>query len=151
MNDPLDAVDRWHWILTTLGVPARYLHNKHGPCPMCGGKDRFRWDDLEGRGTYICNQCGAGDGLMLVMGFKRWDKASACAAVGLITGTHKKNPLPPTRLPALRGARLLWVVALLIALEASLGSWLVCAYTQALGQMLAHVEMYLSRALDLSH
>lgn len=29
------------------------------------GKDRFRFDDKEGRGTWVCNQCGAGDGLSL--------------------------------------------------------------------------------------
>ncbi|MCX8693479.1 hypothetical protein J3U07_03385, partial [Gilliamella sp. B2881] len=23
---------------------------------MCGGKDRFRFDNQNGRGTYICNQ-----------------------------------------------------------------------------------------------
>ncbi|NYY79755.1 hypothetical protein DMH17_06695 [Raoultella planticola] len=33
---------------------------------MCGGADRFRFDDKEGRGTWFCNQCGAGDGLKLV-------------------------------------------------------------------------------------
>ncbi|MDI5829610.1 hypothetical protein MJN51_36035, partial [Salmonella enterica subsp. enterica serovar Kentucky] len=35
---------------------------RHAPCPACGGKDRFRFDD-NGRGSFICNQCGAGDGL----------------------------------------------------------------------------------------
>ncbi len=39
---------------------------KHGPCPACGGKDRFRLDDKAGRGTWFCNLCGAGDGLDLV-------------------------------------------------------------------------------------
>ncbi|WP_435052153.1 primase-helicase zinc-binding domain-containing protein [Escherichia coli] len=40
--------------------------NRHQPCPVCGGSDRFRFDDREGRGTWYCNQCGAGDGLKLV-------------------------------------------------------------------------------------
>ena len=31
------------------------------------GKDRFRLDDKEGRGTWICNQCGNGDGLDLLV------------------------------------------------------------------------------------
>jgi putative DNA primase/helicase len=35
---------------------------------MCGGKDRFRFDDKDGRGRYICNSCGAGDGFQLVQG-----------------------------------------------------------------------------------
>jgi hypothetical protein len=37
--------------------------NRHQACPVCGGSDRFRFDDKEGRGTWFCNQCGAGDGL----------------------------------------------------------------------------------------
>ena len=35
----------------SLGVPAKALTNRHGPCPICGGKDRFRFDDKGGRGT----------------------------------------------------------------------------------------------------
>jgi putative DNA primase/helicase len=34
---------------------------------MCGGKDRFRFDDKEGHGTWICTHCGAGDGFSLLM------------------------------------------------------------------------------------
>ena len=49
-----------------LGVPAKALRNRHGPCPVCGGKDRFRFDDKGGRGTWICSRCGAGDGIELV-------------------------------------------------------------------------------------
>lgn len=38
---------------------------KHMPCPICGGTDRFRVEK-DGSG-YYCNQCGAGDGISLVM------------------------------------------------------------------------------------
>lgn len=58
---------RWFAILTMLGVDRRYLRNRHGPCPACGGNDRFRWDDKNGDGTFYCNQCGAGSGIDLVM------------------------------------------------------------------------------------
>jgi putative DNA primase/helicase len=56
----LDAADgRWFDILTTLGgIHADYLQDRHGPCPLCGGEDRFRWDDLDGKGGGYCNQCG---------------------------------------------------------------------------------------------
>lgn len=59
------AIGHWPDLLAAVGIdtPRR---GKHGPCPTCGGKDRFRLDDKGGRGTWICNQCGAGDGLMLV-------------------------------------------------------------------------------------
>jgi len=59
------AQGRWPVILPLLGihVPA---NGQHGPCPACGGTDRFRLDDKAGRGTWICSQCGHGDGLDLV-------------------------------------------------------------------------------------
>lgn len=63
------AVGQWPSILAAIGVPSRALVNKHGPCPMCGGKDRFRFDNLDGRGTFFCSQCGNGDGIKLVMLF----------------------------------------------------------------------------------
>lgn len=62
------AAGRWPGILRALGIEEPALSGKHGPCPMCGGTDRFRFDDKEGRGTYYCSGCGAGDGLALAMG-----------------------------------------------------------------------------------
>lgn len=59
------AYGHWPTLLAALGIDTPH-HGKHGPCPACGGKDRFRFDDKEGRGTWICSQCGAGDGLALV-------------------------------------------------------------------------------------
>lgn len=60
---------RGHWgeLLPVLGVDSRFLVNQHGPCPICGGKDRFRWDDQNGGGGYFCSGCGAGDGFDLVI------------------------------------------------------------------------------------
>lgn len=39
---------------------------KKTPCPACGGRDRFRFDDKKGSGDYFCQQCGPGDGLGLI-------------------------------------------------------------------------------------
>ncbi|WP_446890710.1 primase-helicase zinc-binding domain-containing protein [Aeromonas veronii] len=59
------AQGQWREILTANGIKLPEP-KKHGPCPICmAGKDRFRFDDKEGRGTWVCNQCGAGDGLSL--------------------------------------------------------------------------------------
>jgi putative DNA primase/helicase len=59
---------RWHGILSTLGVPAEALRDKHGPCPLgCGGKKSFRFDNKGQRGTWICTHCGAGDGFDLLV------------------------------------------------------------------------------------
>ncbi|TAJ88609.1 MAG: hypothetical protein EPO10_01440 [Reyranella sp.] len=35
-------------------------------CSICGGKDRFRFDDKGVEGTWFCNQCRAGTGIILV-------------------------------------------------------------------------------------
>ncbi len=75
------ARGRWPGILEALGVEARFLRYRHGPCPMCGGKDRFRFDDKNGLGTWFCNQCGSGDGFTLLRYFKGWAFDKAAKAV----------------------------------------------------------------------
>ncbi|EAV6897496.1 DUF927 domain-containing protein [Salmonella enterica] len=59
------ARGNWRDIYQRLGVKIPE-NGKHGACPKCGGKDRFRMDDIDGKGTYFCNHCGNGDGLDLV-------------------------------------------------------------------------------------
>lgn len=44
------AVGHWPHILSALGIKVPPA-GRHGACPACGGKDRFRLDDKEGRGT----------------------------------------------------------------------------------------------------
>ena len=44
---------RWPEIHAALGIDQRYLKNKHQPCPACGGKDRFRYDDKDGNGIHL--------------------------------------------------------------------------------------------------
>lgn len=75
------ARGRWPAILVGIGVPAKSLRNRHGPCPMCSGKDRFRFDDKGGDGTWICNQCGAGRGVKLVELFLKTDFKGAAQAI----------------------------------------------------------------------
>jgi len=59
------AKGNWVAILSALGIDRGSLQNKHGPCPICRGKDRFRFDNQHDKGGFICNQCGAGDGFSL--------------------------------------------------------------------------------------
>lgn len=67
MNHSLPQRTRGHWKSILSGViGAEYFTGKHGPCPLCGGTDRFRFDNLHGTGTYYCNQCGAGNGIDLL-------------------------------------------------------------------------------------
>jgi putative DNA primase/helicase len=87
------ARNRWREILPLLGIETRFLTNKHGPCPICGGKDRFRFDDKDGTGSYYCNQCGAGVGVILVCKKNGWDFKTACDEIDEIIGTAA-NPKP---------------------------------------------------------
>lgn len=60
VKDYLRGGDRWPWILTRFGIPASALKGKNCPCPGCGGKDRFRFDNKDFTGSFICSQ-GTGD------------------------------------------------------------------------------------------
>jgi len=60
------ASGRWEIILPALGVQGQFLRRQHGPCPACGGRDRFRFDDKNGSGSFYCSHCGAGDGFKLI-------------------------------------------------------------------------------------
>jgi len=81
------ARGRWKEILPQLGIDRSYLVNRHGPCPLCGGKDRFRFDDKNGDGTCYCNQCGPGTGITLVCKLKSIDFATACREIDAIIGS----------------------------------------------------------------
>ncbi len=82
------ACGHWPRILPALGV--KVIKNRHQACPVCGGSDRFRFDDKEGRGTWFCNQCGAGDGLKLVEKVFGVKPSEAAQKVNAVTGS-----LPP--------------------------------------------------------
>lgn len=78
------ACGHWPRILPALGV--KVMKNRHQACPVCGGSDRFRFDDKEGRGTWYCNQCGAGDGLKLVEKVFGVTASEAAGKVSAVTG-----------------------------------------------------------------
>ena len=80
------AQGRWPGILSSFGLTDKQLSGKHTACPVCGGKDRFRFDDKDGRGTYFCSHCGAGDGVALVMGLKGMSFKQAAQEIESIAG-----------------------------------------------------------------
>lgn len=90
------AKGRWRSILPQLGVSPKFLENRQGPCPICGGKDRFRFDDKDGEGTWYCNACGAGDGTRLIMLKQGFDFPQAAAEVrALLPDAPFVAPKPP--------------------------------------------------------
>ncbi len=97
------ARGRWREILPALGVDAKTLTNKHGPCPICGGKDRFRFDDKNGSGSWICNQGhggehdkaagSAGSGVSLLMDLKGCGFPEAAKLIESVIG-RDSQPRP---------------------------------------------------------
>lgn len=91
------AQGRWRSILATLGVDERALSGKHCACPMCGGKDRFRFDDKDGRGSYYCGGCGAGDGVKLAMGVTGQDFRTTAEQIERLAGVVQPVTGKPDR------------------------------------------------------
>lgn len=95
------ARGRWVSILSGMGVDESFLRKRHGPCPFCGGKDRYRFDDKEGNGTWFCSHCGAGRGIEFVMKLKMCDFKEACKVIDPLIGSsrihttsRKYDPMP---------------------------------------------------------
>lgn len=106
------AIGHWPHILPALGVPPEFLTNRHGPCPGCGGKDRYRFDNKDGRGTFVCGGGGntlTGDGFDLLMHVHGWTRQEAFRAVAEYLGmlstlppreTAERPPEAPRQAPA---------------------------------------------------
>lgn len=57
---------KWPVIFEYYGLPpVTGIHHYKGECPICGKKGKFRIDDKDGAGTFIC-VCDAGDGWKLL-------------------------------------------------------------------------------------
>lgn len=101
------ANGKWRGILASLGLNETQLSGKHTACPVCGGKDRFRFDDKNGRGTFYCSQCGAGDGVELVKRIRSCEFREAAEEIERVAGfvrkeSHKPMPSDAQKLDALK-------------------------------------------------
>ncbi len=81
-----------------------------GPCPACGGRDRFRcWPEQRGGGCFWCRQCGAkGDSIEFYrkfegLGFK--DAAIKAGMEGVVKDSRARRRARVTALPAARPGR----------------------------------------------
>lgn len=101
----LDAANgHWKKILTHLGVDAEVLRNKHSTCPVCAGKDKFRFDNKEGLGTWICNTCGAGYGYRLAQLVSKMDSKDLLAEIDTVIGHRPSYSKPVADQDAVRRA-----------------------------------------------
>jgi putative DNA primase/helicase len=78
----LETQGKWHAILAHFGIDSSYLNGVHGPCPLCNsGKDRWRFDNLNGDGTWICSVCGSGGGISFLRKKFNWDFKKTCIEI----------------------------------------------------------------------
>jgi putative DNA primase/helicase len=87
------AEGKWPSVLAACGVESKLLTGRNMPCPMCGGKDRFRFmlNSTRADGRWICSGCmpQTGSGFDLIMALKRCDLKEAMRMVGDVVGTAK--------------------------------------------------------------
>jgi len=98
------ASGRWPEILLHLAPhlsPMIERGRKHGPCALCGGKDRARChDDFNETGGVYCNQCrGGAKGLSVLCWANTWSIKEAMASVSSFLGLTSGQPLPPIKTP----------------------------------------------------
>jgi phage/plasmid primase-like uncharacterized protein len=94
------ARGRWSEILAALSIDPNALRNRHGPCPGCGGRDRFRFDDRK-IGRFYCSGGGAdpvsGDGFGLLQHVYGWTAREALERVAQSIGMGGGvDPVPIT-------------------------------------------------------
>lgn len=80
-------------IFPAVGIKLHSNHKKHQPCPLCDGSDRFRCDDKNGTGSWICNQCGAGSGYTLVRDYTGNDAYETHSLIADILGIDGGKPI----------------------------------------------------------
>lgn len=91
----IKARGKWRGILLQMGIKESELSGKHGPCPLCDGKDRYRYTDYKGNGEYFCSGCGPGSGFDLIMSRNDWDFAHAAQEVDKVLGTEIEEVFQP--------------------------------------------------------
>lgn len=106
MNDvqmQLQSIDLLSLVSTPLKRTANYKGGQFsGPCPMCGGDDRFNVYPAEGR--WFCRSCHPlwGDAIDLIRARDGVDFKTACTTLGInLDGSAQRQPTAaPTAPPA---------------------------------------------------
>lgn len=85
------AEGRWPEVFAAAGMDPSHFEKQNRPCPLCGGRDRFSFFMKEPGGRWFCRGCGAGDGIDLVMRFRRCAFPQALEFIASVLGM----PLEP--------------------------------------------------------
>ena len=89
----VDAViGNWGKVFSYYGLPPiTGKHHFKGKCPICKSVGKFRIDDRDGRGTFIC-KCGSGDGWKLLTETQGKEfKELAREVDGIIGNTYQRQ------------------------------------------------------------
>ena len=87
------ARGKWVSILRNLGMPDHFFNGKHQPCPICEGKDRFRWN--KHKESPYCSGCGIVTPMNLAMAWLNKDFKETTKAIRLIIGTCTMTETKP--------------------------------------------------------
>lgn len=67
-----------------------------GPCPWCGGNDRFRVWPFSDKPRYWCRQCNhGGDAIQYLRDLKEMTYQEACSHLGVLSSNGQHRPLNP--------------------------------------------------------
>lgn len=101
MNEKAEdlAFGRWPDILQARGMDASFFSGRNGPCPFCGGSDRYRWAGKKFGGVWVCSSCTEGkysSGMSMLMKHMGYNEfREACDDVREFFGANKHiQPLP---------------------------------------------------------
>lgn len=91
------AKGQWAMIFEHYGLPPITGKNHFkGKCPLCDSIGKFRIDNRDGAGTWICT-CGSGDGLKLVTETQGKPFNEVCREIdALIGNTFRRDKVPET-------------------------------------------------------
>lgn len=96
------ASNQWPHLLAVIGgISSDHFSGRHGPCPACGGTDRFRWITDEGPAGWLCSHCGGkrhqgggGTGIDLLMRVRGWTFRYAIKQIERYYGDLPFQPAP---------------------------------------------------------
>lgn len=105
MNTADAAKGQWEKIFAYYGLPS-ITGRKHfkGKCPLCERKGKFRIDDKDGRGTWICT-CGSGTGFQLLERTQGKSFKDLADEVDQLLGNAREKEAPKSANSSMRAER----------------------------------------------
>lgn len=112
------AKGHWAQIFEHYGLPPITGKNHFkGECPVCGARGKYRVDDRDSAGTWIC-VCGSGDGMSLLVKTQNKGFSAISAEVDqLIGNTFKQERIPASSTAAKLRQRTISKFAKLVVLR----------------------------------